>query len=145
MHSKILALAAFVCSAVAAPSQAINVNDKVARWAAAAAGPCEGAGNVCYDVASHYDGGLGACGTNVDTNTEYAIALPHGLMGPQSNDNPYCGRGVTITVAGKTVNAKVVDKCMGCEGYKIDMTNKLFTEFAALDVGIIQGVSWYFT
>ncbi|OAX77060.1 hypothetical protein ACJ72_08645, partial [Emergomyces africanus] len=61
-----------------------------------------------------YDGGLGACGTNVDTHSELAIALPVGLMGNRSNDNPLCGKTVTIKFRGKTATATVKDKCMGC-------------------------------
>jgi hypothetical protein len=61
-----------------------------------------------------YDGGLGACGTVVDTYAEDAIALPVGFMGSLSNSNPLCGRTVTIKYKGVTSTATVKDKCMGC-------------------------------
>jgi len=69
-------------------------------------------------------------------------------MGDQSNGNPYCGKMISITCAktGKTTTAKVVDKCMGCDGFSIDLSD---AAFAALDPnyqtdGRLSGNSWYF-
>lgn len=136
MNFKLIALTAFFSAVIAAPTP---VND-------AAAGQCEGADNACNGVATHWDGGLGACGWNVDTKSSKQIALPHDLMGPQSNGNPYCGRKVTITANGHTTEATVGDKCMGCEGTgKIDLTDVLFEEFGDLSAGVVQGVTWYFS
>lgn len=78
-----------------------------------AGGPCEGPGSNCVGDVTHWNGGLGACGRNIATGSDLQIALPVGLMGSQSNNNPYCGRSVTIkNPSGGTVAAKVGDKCM---------------------------------
>ena len=73
------------------------------------------------------------------------VALPHGLMGPESNDNLYCGRTITITciATGKTTTATVADKCMGCDGFSIDLSEAAFLELDALAVGRTSA-SWYF-
>jgi rare lipoprotein A (peptidoglycan hydrolase) len=66
-------------------------------------------------------------------------------MGPLSNDNPYCGKTITITctATGKTTTAVVVDKCMGCTGYAIDLSNAAFDELDSEAVGRTPG-TWYF-
>ncbi|EGC42057.1 hypothetical protein HCEG_01419 [Histoplasma capsulatum var. duboisii H88] len=70
--------------------------------------------------------------------------MPVGLMGDLSNSNPYCGKMVTITYGGKTVTAMVKDKCMGCKGGSIDMTQHLFVQFADMGEGRLSGVQWWF-
>jgi len=65
-------------------------------------------------------------------------------MGTRSNDNPYCGKTVTIKAKGKTVVAKVHDKCMGCAMGDIDVSEKAFLAlFGDLGVGRAP-VEWYF-
>jgi hypothetical protein len=80
-----------------------------------------------------------------DGDTENVVALPHGLMGTQSNGNPYCGQNITVkcTATGKTTTATVVDKCMGCDGYSIDLSNAAFLELDGLSVGR-TGATWWF-
>ncbi|KAF7506194.1 hypothetical protein GJ744_012174, partial [Endocarpon pusillum] len=106
-------------------------------------GSCE-KGSPCTGDVTHWDGGLGACGTNVDTESDMAIALPYGFMGPLSNSNPYCGRSVTIkTTSGSTVKATVKDKCMGCEGRSIDCTNKAFNAITdGKGDGRVKNIEW---
>lgn len=126
-------------SAPAAPA----VQPKTAG--ASSGGPCEGSGNACSGDVTHYEGGLGACGWNVDTATEMQIALPHGLMGTQSNGNPYCGRSLTIkSPNGGTVQATVGDKCMGCEGQSIDLTDALFKAVVPNGDGRVSNIEWWF-
>jgi hypothetical protein len=72
------------------------------------------------------------------------IALPHDLMGTQSNGNPYCGKTVTIQKGSAKVIATVVDKCMGCTGMSIDLSNKAFSGLGiAYDTGRTQGTWWF--
>jgi hypothetical protein len=106
---------------------------------------CEGGSSSCKGDVTHWDGGLGACGTVVDTEGDMAIALPHEFMGTLSNSNPYCGKTVTIkTVSGSTVQATVKDKCMGCVGRSIDLTNKLFNVVTdGKGDGRVQGIEWW--
>lgn len=90
--------------------------------------------------------GLGACGNNVDTNSEYAIALPAAFMGPESNDNPYCGRSVTLynPTSGTTVSAMVQDKCEGCVDRAIDCTDILFNAITDnMGNGREHGIVWW--
>lgn len=118
------------------------------RSAKRAAGDCEGASSNCVGAVTHWDGGLGSCGDNVDTNVDYAVSLPHAFMeaveGANPNLNPYCGRTVTIVnpSSGKTASATVKDKCGGCEGYHIDLTDVLFADIAGCD-GTCDGFQWY--
>jgi len=112
----------------------------------AATGPCVGEGSGCVGDVTHWDGGLGACGWTVDSNSELQIALPVGLMGSLSNTNPYCGMSVTIynPIDDKTQVATVGDKCMGCLGNSIDLTNALFAAVAPSGDGRVSGVQWWF-
>lgn len=109
-------------------------------------GVCSGSSSNCVGDITHYDGGLGACGWNVNTNSDMQIALPVGLMGAQSNGNPYCGQSVTIKNpnTGATVQATVGDKCMGCSGDSIDLTNVLFTAIGGGCDGRCSGFQWWF-
>lgn len=71
---------------------------------------------------TYYTVGMGACGEDDSgkDNTENIVALSHLLMGTQSNGNPMCGKTITISAGGKTVQATVKDKCMGCDTDNID-------------------------
>ncbi|KAG9783404.1 hypothetical protein ABEF93_004420 [Exophiala dermatitidis] len=113
---------------------------------ASASNTCEGEGDACVGDVTHWDGGLGACGWNVDTASELQVALPVGFMGSQSNGNPYCGRSITLynPTSGTTVQAKVGDKCMGCVGRAIDCTDALFTSITdGTGDGRVSGIQWW--
>ncbi|KAI9643119.1 hypothetical protein NHQ30_008854 [Ciborinia camelliae] len=102
-------------------------------------------GSPCTGDITYYDAGLGACGLNTDGNSVQGVALPFGLMGTLSNDNPYCGKTITITciATGKTTTATVVDKCMGCVGDSIDLTKLAFDQLEDEAVGRTQA-TWHF-
>ena len=113
---------------------------------ASTSGTCEGENNACVGDVTHWDGGLGACGNNVDTNNELAVALPYAFMGTASNNNPYCGRSITLynPTSGTTVQATVQDKCMGCLNRAIDCTDILFNEITDnLGNGRMSGIEWW--
>ena len=95
---------------------------------------------------THWDGGLGACGWNVNSDSEMQIAMPVGMMGAQSNGNPYCGKSLTVKnpSTGVTVQATVGDKCMGCTGASIDLTNALFNAVGGGCDGRCSGFEWWF-
>jgi len=63
--------------------------------------------------------------------------------GGNSNNNPLCGKTITITYNGVTKTAKVVDTCEGCAAGNIDLSPSLFQDFAPLSAGRVGGVSWY--
>ncbi|KAK4249305.1 RlpA-like double-psi beta-barrel-protein domain-containing protein-containing protein [Corynascus novoguineensis] len=90
--------------------------------------------------------GLGACGFDDSgkDHSENIVAVSSQLMGAQSNGNPMCGKSITISANGKTVNALVHDKCPSCAPGDIDASEKIFLElFDSLDVGRTQ-IEWWF-
>lgn len=99
----------------------------------------------CSGDITYYTAGLGACGTTVDGDTTNVVALPYALMGTASNNNQYCGQTITIqcTATGKTTTATVVDKCMGCTGYSIDLSNAAFLDLDDLSVGRTTATWWF--
>lgn len=108
---------------------------------------CQGETAACQGDITYYDGGLGACGVNVDPAGN-GIALPYEFMGTESNDNPYCGKTLTIynPATGQSAQATVMDKCMGCTGRSIDLTPALFNTLTNSDLGLgrVSGVDWWF-
>ncbi|KAK0106975.1 hypothetical protein ONS95_003690 [Cadophora gregata] len=100
-------------------------------------------GSPCEGDITYYEAGLGACGETTDGSVDKVIALPVGMMGAQSNGNPYCGKTVTIKKGSKTTTATVVDKCMGCKGNSIDLSNAAFLELAEFDVGRTTATWWF--
>lgn len=95
---------------------------------------------------TYYAVGLGACGEDDSGKDETAniVAISKDLMGAQSNGNPYCGKTITIYGNGKSVQATVRDKCMGCKHDDIDVSEKVYK---ALWGGLGSGrtpVTWSF-
>jgi len=112
---------------------------------ASSGGPCEGQGSACSGDITFYNGagGYGACGGIID-DSAFIVALPHGLMGTQSNGNPYCGRTVSIKgTDGSIHKGTVEDKCMGCDAYSIDLTPALFQAVAPNGDGRVAGIDWW--
>ncbi|KAL8683611.1 MAG: hypothetical protein Q9186_000383 [Xanthomendoza sp. 1 TL-2023] len=105
---------------------------------------CGKVGMPCSGDITFYDTGLGACGWTNDGLSENVFALAHGMMGAQSNGNPFCGRSAEVTLNGKTVVGKLVDKCGGCEGQSIDLGHKMFQALADEAKGRISDVKWRF-
>ncbi|KAL8741849.1 MAG: hypothetical protein Q9190_005595 [Brigantiaea leucoxantha] len=66
------------------------------------------------------------------------------MMGAQSNGNPFCGRKAEISLRGKTAIGTLVDKCPGCSGQSIDLSNALFDELADEAEGRVSNVKWHF-
>ena len=81
-------------------------------------GEC-GSGSPCTGDITFFDtSGTLACGdSNVNGENENVVALPWAFMGTASNNNPYCGKTVTISRGDKSTTARVADKCMGCVCY----------------------------
>ena len=100
--------------------------------------------NPCAGDMTHYTAGVGACGWPNNGTTDAVVALAHEYMGTQSNGNPFCGRNMTVkcTATGKTTTAMVVDKCMGCFGYSIDLSDKAYADLDDEGVGR-EGATWW--
>ena len=125
--------------AVAAPA----VVSSAPVTSGSSSGECS-SGSPCSGDITFYQAGLGACGETTDGSVDKVVALPHEFMGTQSNGNPFCGKTVTINYNGATVQATVVDKCMGCVGRDLDLSNAAFD-----GLGIPESVGrttadWYF-
>lgn len=106
-------------------------------------GECS-SGTPCSGDITYYEAGLGACGLTNNGETDAVVALPHGFMGTQSNGNPYCGKSITISKNGKTIQATVMDKCMGCVGRDLDLSNKAFKDLGVeFDVGRTTAEWWF--
>ncbi|RDL37918.1 uncharacterized protein BP5553_05351 [Venustampulla echinocandica] len=104
-------------------------------------------GSPCQGDATFYDtDGIGACGfEGVDGLSESVVALPVGLMGDKSNGNPFCDKMITVKFPnGATTKARVVDKCMGCQGRAIDLSRAGFSALQNQDVGRQAGATWWF-
>lgn len=102
-------------------------------------------GNPCSgDITFFATDGYLACGNfGVNGQVEHVVALPHEFMGTASNNNPYCGKKVTITRGDKSCEAVVWDKCMGCTGHSIDLSYAAFRELGHEDEGRVHDVTWY--
>ncbi|KAI0010846.1 RlpA-like double-psi beta-barrel-protein domain-containing protein-containing protein [Xylariaceae sp. FL0662B] len=88
---------------------------------------------------TYYEPGLGSCGwTNSDS--EQVVALSPAQY---ARDPAACGKTIQITKDGKTVTAKVVDKCPSCSEGSIDVSSTVFQQLAPLTVGRTQ-VEWDF-
>jgi len=101
-------------------------------------------GAPCQGDITFYEAGLGACGITNDGSVDHIVALAHDFMGEQSNGNPFCGKTVTINYGGTTVQATVQDKCMGCTGRDLDLSNAAFDALGiAESVGRTQADWWF--
>lgn len=101
-------------------------------------------GSPCHGDITFYEAGLGACGITNDGFTEHIVALAHEFMGTQSNGNPFCGKTVTIKYGGKTVRATVQDKCMGCVGRDIYVSNAAFNALGIAESVGRTNADWWF-
>ncbi|KAI9172644.1 Papain inhibitor [Paramyrothecium foliicola] len=91
-----------------------------------------------------YNPGLGACGwTHNDGSPVVALAPAQFGNTPNPNQNPNCGRWITIKANGKTTAAQVVDLCPGCPSGAIDVSPAIFDDIAPLSQGVVQ-VNWEF-
>ncbi len=133
--------------APAAPSSAGHKKPHKSHGGSGGGGGSAPSGDVHTGDITYYAPGLGSCGIT-SSSSEAIVALPNALMlaadPPNPNDNPYCGKTITISHAGTTAQATVVDTCAGCSGDSIDLSPTLFSTFAKLSVGRVSGVEWWF-
>lgn len=125
-----------------APKTGTHISKRQNEW-------CPGAGTPCWGDITWFDTsvGPGSCGWQ-NSNSDWVVALPVDMMDAQGvsnpNDNPLCGKTITINYNGQTAQATVVDTCEGCVGESIDLTEGFFTYFGSDGTGRISGVEWYF-
>jgi len=113
-------------------------------------GACGQVGGKCTagDMTT-FDGTIaaGACGYLSTTKTQDYVALAAGMMGAQSNGNPYCDRKLKISANGQEYEAMVTDKCPGCAGQSLDLSIDLFNKVfpTAGGTGRFHDIDWWFT
>jgi hypothetical protein len=101
-------------------------------------------GSPCHGDITFYQAGLGACGITNDGSVDHIVALAHDFMGEQSNGNPFCGKTVTINHNGQTIQATVQDKCMGCVGRDLDLSNAAFDALGIAESVGRTTADWFF-
>ncbi|KAJ5599903.1 hypothetical protein N7450_000970 [Penicillium hetheringtonii] len=96
---------------------------------------------------TYYNPALGSCGyTNSDS--DLICAVSHVLFdaastGSNPNENPLCGMKLRLRRNGKSVDVKVVDRCVGCKETDLDVTEAVFEKVAELDQGrVLMEWSW---
>ncbi|KAG0315704.1 hypothetical protein BGZ99_007310 [Dissophora globulifera] len=142
--------ASIVLLAIAALSSAAPVTQEAA---APSADPEIQAADV-FSSSVKYDGkatwftdSYGSCNINWNGNDEPIVALNAHQMGAQSWGNPACGREVQIINKsnGKTVQARIVDKCPGdeCAFGSLDLSPAAFKQIGDLSTGILN-IEWHY-
>jgi hypothetical protein len=91
--------------------------------------------------ATFYDVGLGACG-GYNVASDYIVALNTAQYGG-GYPGPNCGRSITISANGVTVQATIQDQCPSCDYGALDLSRSLFQRFASEDKGTFQMSWWY--
>ncbi|KAJ8084092.1 Non-catalytic module expn protein [Marasmius tenuissimus] len=96
-----------------------------------------------------YNTGLTACGTT-HSDSEAIVAVSQSFFDqwPGSNGNPnlnpICNKRIRANFEGKSVELTIVDRCVGCAMFDIDMTPSAFSQIADQGRGRISGVTWTF-
>ncbi|KAI0092387.1 RlpA-like double-psi beta-barrel-protein domain-containing protein-containing protein [Irpex rosettiformis] len=96
--------------------------------------------------ATFYIPGTGACGI-FNTAQDHIVAVSGAFYDtfpgatPNPNNNPICGRQMTVTYQGRSTTVTVTDRCVGCALHDIDLSPAAFTDLAPESAGRIQ-VSW---
>ncbi|KAL8809090.1 MAG: hypothetical protein Q9200_003726 [Gallowayella weberi] len=94
---------------------------------------------------TYYDPGLGSCGIQSGPN-DHIVALSREIMqnGANPNANPKCGSMIGIwNPHTKTKHeAKIVDTCVGCKTFDIDVSPALFKQIAPSGDGRVHGINW---
>ncbi|GAD93920.1 predicted protein [Paecilomyces variotii No. 5] len=94
---------------------------------------------------TYYDPALGSCGIT-SSGSDSICAVSHLVFdaastGSDPNQNPLCGMKIRLRRDGKSVDVKVVDRCVGCKATDIDTTRSVFSKLANLEQGRVT-VEW---
>ncbi|KAF9970675.1 hypothetical protein BGZ73_006570 [Actinomortierella ambigua] len=102
--------------------------------------------NTFTGKATWFEGSFGACGIKWD-GSESIIALNAHQMGPSSYGNPACNKRVQITntANGKTVTARILDKCPGdeCAYGSLDLSPAAFRQIGDQATGVLN-IAWHY-
>jgi hypothetical protein len=124
--------------APAAPSPAAPAPATAAPAAPASGGGPSGTGDITF-----YSLGQTSCGGTY-SDSDPVVALSWAVMnnGANPNNNPLCGKSISITYNGVTASGIVQDTCQGCNADSIDLSPSLFEKFGSSSAGRISGVTW---
>ncbi|CAI2176192.1 4534_t:CDS:2 [Funneliformis geosporum] len=89
-----------------------------------------------------FDPGLGACGQH-SSGSDLIVALNAPQFGNSKNpnENPMCGKKVTITGPKGTVTCKIVDRCPGCPFGALDLSRAAFDKISTQALGVTE-ITW---
>ncbi|KAF2235107.1 hypothetical protein EV356DRAFT_419927, partial [Viridothelium virens] len=98
--------------------------------------------------ATYFATGSGACGWDTTTNNNI-VAVAESMFDQYGdsdpNNNPMCGKSITINYGGKSFPAVVVDRCTGCADGDLDYSQNMFEAIiGSTSIGRQTGVSWSF-
>jgi len=99
---------------------------------------------------TYYETGLGACGiTNNDSQyiaaaSELLFDTYPGYDGVNPNTNPLCGKMVTASYGGKSVQVSITDRCTACAITDLDFSPSAFQSLADESLGRIS-ISWFWS
>ncbi|KAI0267243.1 RlpA-like double-psi beta-barrel-protein domain-containing protein-containing protein [Russula aff. rugulosa BPL654] len=94
--------------------------------------------NSFSGTATRYTSGPGACG-NTNSADQPVVAIPTGIF----SNRAHCNQQVTITYAGKSVQATVVDECQHCGAQDIEISPVAFQQLTGQNGGVAN-VTWGF-
>lgn len=98
---------------------------------------------------TYYYPGLGACGWN-SNESDGVVAVSRLVwdavqVGTNPNTNSLCGRRIRVRRefdgSARSVDVRVVDRCVGCKAYDLDLTPEVFTRLANHEDGRVKA-SW---
>ncbi|CDH56514.1 hypothetical protein RO3G_05068 [Lichtheimia corymbifera JMRC:FSU:9682] len=128
---------------IATPTTTSSSSSKSTTMAASSKKSKGGSGGGSYSgKATWYTVSLGSCGST-NSDSELVAAMNHAQMenGANSNNNPNCGRRVSIKGPKGSVTVKVVDTCPSCPYGNIDLSPAAFKRIADLDDGVAP-IKW---
>jgi len=94
---------------------------------------------------TYYEPGLGSGGIT-SAASESICAVSRLLydavsVGSNPNANPLCGKMIRLRRGERSVDVKVVDRCVGCKATDIDVSMSVFTQLALVEQGRVN-VEW---
>ena len=94
---------------------------------------------------TYYAPALGACGIT-SQNGDNIVAVSHIIfdavsVGSNPNLDPLCGKMIRVRKDGKSLDLKVVDRCVGCAARDLDITEDTFAKLADVALGRVK-VEW---